>query len=109
VIVIRHEHYFHIDGDDARALKSIQETLAQLTRKVDHIIMTTAEAFAKAAADTEQLKKAFSEIRAKIDAQTALIEQLQNTTLTPEQEKIVTDLDTATQALDDVVPDAPTA
>lgn len=83
--------------------------LAAINLKLDQLIMTTAEAFIKIAESDTRLKKGLAEVRTKIDEQTALIEQLRNTTLTPEQETIVTGLETSTQALDDIVPDAPTA
>lgn len=33
-IVVRHEHFFHIDGDDARALTAIHKTLASINEKL---------------------------------------------------------------------------
>jgi hypothetical protein len=84
-------------------------TLDTILIEIRRLIMTSAEAFEKIAKSDEQLKKGLAEVRTKIDAQTALIEKLQNTELTPEQETLVNDLSTQTQALDDIVPDAPPA
>ena len=94
-------------SDDRARIRRIENLLHIILNHTQNLTMTTAEAFDQIAKDNEQLKKGLGEVRAKIDAQTALIQQLQSTTLTPEQEALVADLSAQTQALDDIVPDAP--
>lgn len=50
--------------------------------------------------------KAFSEIRAKIDALDAKIVELQDADLPPETAQLVTDLQGISKQLDDIVPDS---
>ena len=81
--------------------------LAEIKQIVSKILMTTTEAFESMAKNSDKLRKALGEVREKIDALTALIADLQNGKLTTAQQKIVDDIDTVAQELDDVVPDAP--
>lgn len=101
-------------SSDRQQMRDIQHAVGQILTKLikldklEPFIMTTTEAFEKIAQSDAQLKKGLAEVRTKIDEQTALIEQLRSTTLTPEQETLVNNLAASTQALDDIVPDAPT-
>lgn len=90
---------------------SIREQLNTIQRKLDSIAMTVAEAIQALADNNVKLDDISAKLTEGFNEITALIGQLQNTTLTPEQEAIVTaignkvaGIQPQAQAIADIVP-----
>lgn len=92
-----------VDGDYGPD-DEVLDRLAVIQQIGDEIRMNLNEALVSVAASDAQVNRGLVEIRAQLDKQTRLIEELKTTPLTAEQEKIVTDLAATSTAIDDVVP-----
>ena len=77
---------------ETERLDRIEEQLRKLNKKVDKLQMTVQEAIDTLAAENVKLDDIGVKLTEGFNEITILIGQLQNTTLTPEQEVIVTAL-----------------
>ena len=87
-------------------LDPISSQLLIIKTKLNTIMATQAELATELAARTAQIRKAFDEVTAKLDA---LMNAVNNAPVTPELRAAADALGAAVQAVDDIVPDAPPA
>ncbi len=111
MIKIQVEHSFKLSDEETARFDRIEEQLKQLNKKVDKIVMDLTEAIQVLADENVKLDDIGAKLTEGFTEITALIGQLQNTTLTPEQETIVTNLKSKVdsiqpqaQAIADIVP-----
>jgi phage shock protein A len=90
----------------SRAVNHVLQQLHFLNLNIKQVMGNQKDDAAKLATILAQLQKATAEIQAKIQA---LIDAASNADVTPELQTAIDDLTPAAQALDDIVPDGPTA